>query len=138
MLLVCINLRSPLVSAVARSRRFAVNVLASDQGDVADTFAGRPLSGMPWDFRCAEWDRGTLEVPLLRDAAANFECRLHSSRELGTHVVLVGAVVRARRSNRNPLVYAERRYRGLAELVGPQATDERAGHQQEIQERETA
>lgn len=113
-LLVCINQRSPLVAAITYAGRFAVNVLASHHVDVADTFAGRPRAGIPWDFRCADWESGALGAPLLCDAAAVFECHLHLRREVGTHIVFVGSVVHAGRRHQCPLVYADRRYRRLA------------------------
>src|SRR5918995_1086900 len=58
MLLVCIDRRSPLVRAITANRAFAVSALGVRQAAVADTFAGRPSAGEPYDFAVASWERG--------------------------------------------------------------------------------
>jgi flavin reductase len=110
MLLVCIDRRSPLVRAIAGNRVFAVNALGVRQAAVADTFAGRPQSGEPYDFDVASWERGGTGVPLLLGAAARFECLVASTFEAGSHTVIVGDVMASDRHAVRPLAYTRREY----------------------------
>ncbi|MHB8505753.1 MAG: flavin reductase family protein [Acidimicrobiales bacterium] len=116
-LLVCVNRRSPLVPAVEANGAFSVNVLAAGQAGVADTFAGRPGGGRPYDFACAPWDHLDSGCPGLRGASAVFDCRLEDATDSGTHRVFFGAVVGCRRTPAEPLTYAGRRYGRHAPLV---------------------
>jgi flavin reductase len=117
MLLVCVNRRSPVVAAITESRRFCVSVLSTRHAHVADTFAGRPSRGAPWDFGCAEWATSDVGVPRLRDAVASFACGLDGAHRLGSHVVFFGLVKEALRRDGAPLVYSGRAYGRPAALA---------------------
>ena len=110
MLLVCIDRRSPLVRAIAAHRVFAVNALGVRQAAVADTFAGRPSVGEPYDFDIADWERGGTGVPLLLGAAARFECLVSSTVDAGTHTIIVGDVMASDRHDVRALAYSRREY----------------------------
>ncbi|MEV0262456.1 flavin reductase family protein [Streptomyces sp. NPDC050617] len=110
-LLVCVNERSPLAEAAARNGHFAVSVLSAEQAHVSDVFAGRPAAGPPYDFGCADWETLATGSPLLRGAAAVFDCRLGDAVVSGTHRVLFGAVTAAAVSpGAHPLVHHARTY----------------------------
>ncbi|MFE7328981.1 flavin reductase family protein [Streptomyces sp. NPDC057565] len=113
-LLVCVNERSPLAAAAVRNGHFAVSVLGLGQAHVSDVFAGRPGPGTataPYDFGCADWDTHTTGSPLLRAAAAAFDCRLTDAVVSGTHRVLFGAVLASAVSTTaRPLVHHARTY----------------------------
>ncbi|MFF1355685.1 flavin reductase family protein [Streptomyces sp. NPDC058297] len=110
-LLVCVNERSPLAAAAVRNGVIAVSVLAAGQAHVSDVFAGRPAHGSgPYDFASAEWDVLATGAPVLRGAAAAFDCRLADSVTQGTHQVLFGAVVASAVSGAHPLVHHARTY----------------------------
>jgi flavin reductase len=117
LLLVSIRRSSVLTPVLAANGVFAVNVLGAHQAAVADTFAGRSNGRAPYDFAAARWDTGALGAPLLRDAAARFECEVAGRLETGTHTLFLGAVVAADRSKRPPLAYVERRYAALRPLL---------------------
>ena len=109
MLLVCLNTRSPAAAAVLGNGVFAVNLLAESQGELACAFAGRPLVGAPFDFATAEWAPGETGAPLLRRAAARFDCRVAQSHLAGTHRIIVGHVLSASSDGEAaPLVYGNR------------------------------
>jgi flavin reductase (DIM6/NTAB) family NADH-FMN oxidoreductase RutF len=110
MLLVCIDRRSPLVDAIAGNRAFAVNVLGVRQVAVADTFAGRPQIGEPYDFDVAGWERGGTGVPLLLGAAARFECLVASTVDAGSHTIVIGDVLASDRHGVRPLAYSGQEY----------------------------
>jgi flavin reductase (DIM6/NTAB) family NADH-FMN oxidoreductase RutF len=110
MLLVCIDRGSPLLPAIAANRVFAVNALGVRQIVVADTFAGRPQIGEPFDFGVAAWERGGTGVPLLVGAAARFECLVAAMHEAGSHTIVVGDVMASDRHGVRALAYNRRDY----------------------------
>lgn len=93
----------------SQAAHFAVNVLASDQVDLAGHFArsgGDKFAGM-------EWQPGLGDAPLLQGVAATFECRAHSSIDAGDHFIMLGEVQRFSRNGRPLLLFAHGRF-GLA------------------------
>ena len=91
---------------------FAVNVLAQDQVELSNRFA--------WvknEDRFAEGDWTTAETgaPVLADALAWLDCKIHSRSPAGTHTIYVGEVqaAHAPRPDEAPLVYWNRGYRSL-------------------------
>lgn len=110
LLLVCINRRSPTCAAIRANGAFCVNVLAADQRRVAETFAGRPGDGRPYDFDCARWHALATGVPALEGAVANFDCALSEGYPAGSHMIFIGRVEACRRRDGTPLLYTRRRY----------------------------
>jgi flavin reductase len=94
-LLVCVNRRSPLTAAVERNGAFALSALGASQSGVADTFAGRPEAGAPYDFGCARWTTGAVGAPLLDGAAAWFDCVVAEAVDAGSHTIVIGDVTAA-------------------------------------------
>jgi flavin reductase (DIM6/NTAB) family NADH-FMN oxidoreductase RutF len=56
------------------------------------------------------WETGVSGVPLLRGAAARFECDIVKRIEAGSHTLVLGSVVATDRSDSPPLGYTGRRY----------------------------
>ncbi|HTN98274.1 MAG TPA: flavin reductase family protein [Nordella sp.] len=110
LLLACINRRNPLCAALAANRHFCVNALNAAQSPVSQSFAGRPQSGLAYDFGIAEWYQGTTSAKRLKGAVASFDCVLQDSLAFGTHTIFVGHVVAAAGAEGKPLLYAGRRY----------------------------
>jgi flavin reductase len=117
LLLVGIRRSSALAPVLLANGAFGLNALAAHQAPIADTFAGRPSRGLPYDFAAAVWDTGASGVPLLRDAAARFECHVAGHLDAGTHTLVLGAVRAAYESDRPPLAYARRRFASLRPLI---------------------
>jgi flavin reductase (DIM6/NTAB) family NADH-FMN oxidoreductase RutF len=109
-LLVCINTRSPACDAIETSGNFAVNLLSAEQVHVAETFAGFPDHGEPFDFACCEWKPGALWAPLILQAIASLECRVVARQTIGTHRIFFGEVVSASSKPGMPLLYCRRDY----------------------------
>lgn len=109
-LLVCLNRRSPAYAAISANGRFSANVLAEDQAAVAETFAGRPRSGPPFDFGCADWRPGRHGLPALVGASARFDCEVIEEADGSSHAVLMGRVLEAVEGSAAPLAYARRAY----------------------------
>lgn len=110
MMLVCINRRSPACDALRMNRAFSVNVLSTRQRHLADSFAGRPACGKPYDFDDTVWTRGSAGLPCLAGATATFECALEAAYESGSHTVFIGRVMAASKGSDNPLLYTSRAY----------------------------
>jgi 4-hydroxyphenylacetate 3-hydroxylase, reductase component len=85
---------------------FAVNVLASDQMDLASRFA---RSGTD-KFAGVDWHPGLSGAPCLPGAAARFECRRHAIVDAGDHFILLGRVERYQHSDRDLLLFARGRF----------------------------
>ncbi len=116
LVLVCINRRSPAAAAVDANGVFAVNLLSAEQRTLAMTFAGRPAAGDPYDFSAADWQAGVTDAPLLSDASAAFECEVERAFDAGTHRIVIGRVLAARRTAVPPLLYSDRRFGRLVAL----------------------
>jgi flavin reductase len=109
-LLVCIKSTSVIVDAIREHRVFGVNLLRADQRRVADSFAGRSTSGVPYDFDSARWDTLSTGVPMLVGAVGRFDCRLTTVLDVGSHSVMFGEVQQADSASGTPLLYARRSY----------------------------
>lgn len=108
MLLICVNRSSIAHDAIRDNERFAINVLASHQHEVARQFAGRSDTGRPYQFDGQAWDTATL--PKLRGATAFFECQLVSAMTFGSHSIFVGQVAHSCSGKDTPLLYTGRDY----------------------------
>jgi flavin reductase len=121
MLLACVNHQSPFIGAARRNGILAASLLAADQAELADVFAGRH----PWRTRADSlagdpWTIGPTGAPLLESAAAGFDCRLVTVHEAAGHMILLGLIVEVATSARDPLLYHRRRYTAPARLVAPE------------------
>ncbi len=96
-----IGLKSSSLHAFRAHDYFAVNVLASDQQHLCDRF-GR--SG-PDKFGGLDYDAGIGGVPLLRGAAAQFQCRTVGRHLQGDHELYIGEVLALDSSSSDPLVF---------------------------------
>lgn len=110
MVLACINRRSPACTAVRVNKTFCVNVLSTQQRHVADTFAGRPRNGKPYDFNNTIWKQGRAGAPRLRDAVSTFDCVLDIAYDFGSHTIFIGRVVAVSERTGSPLLYTDRAY----------------------------
>jgi flavin reductase (DIM6/NTAB) family NADH-FMN oxidoreductase RutF len=110
MLLVCINRRSPACSAIHANKKFCVNLLSTEQRNVADTFSGRPSTGAPYDFTAAAWNDEGSGSPALADTIASFDCALETAIQSGTHTIFIGRALAVRQGAGRPLLYTDRSY----------------------------
>lgn len=91
---------------------FAVNILGEGQRELSESFAWRPESER---FRHGNWATAVTGAPILIDALAWLDCRIHSRLAAGTHEIVVGEVLASGvpRPEDRPLVYWNRDYRQL-------------------------
>lgn len=113
-LLACIHRDADAHELIEQSGRFAINVLTSAQQELADHFGGRDTSHGPSRFAVGRWGPGITGVPLLLDAAANFECRLVEALAASTHSIFIGEVEAVQvHAGAMGLVYHDRAYHRL-------------------------
>ena len=95
---------------------FAVNVLGEDQVETSNRFAWLKDEDR---FDQGEWATAATGAPILADALAWLDCRIHSRHVAGTHTIYVGEVEASGvpRADEPPLVYWNQGYRKL-ELGG--------------------
>lgn len=115
-LLICVNRRNPMDGAIRGNGVFGVNALRADQRWVAETFAGRPRRGNPYDFLAGNWHTEQTGSPLLSGAVAWFDCVLIAAHHVGTHTIAIGRVVGAGAESGTPLIYGRRSFGELVQL----------------------
>ena len=114
-LIVCVNSNASMYPGLARGTAFGVSVLAADQQEIADRFAGRAgLNGVD-RFDEGRWLVAPSGVSLFADSLSAFECEVEDLIERNTHAILIGRVKRtARCGGAGALVY----WRGGYDSVG--------------------
>ncbi|GJF27928.1 flavin reductase family protein [Kitasatospora sp. NBC_01539] len=105
---------SPLVAAVRDSGRFAVSVLTSRQAGVARRFATPGAGRALGTFTAVPMGALATGAPVLDEALAWFDCRLHGVLSGGDHAIVVGRVTAADTRPGEPLLYHDGHYRALA------------------------
>ncbi|MGH6835440.1 MAG: flavin reductase family protein [Methylocella sp.] len=110
-MLFCINKSSPSAGRMIENGVFCINTLAPSQAALADVFAGRTGHHLDERFAGGEWTKLVTGAPVLRRAAAAFDCRLVEAKSIVTHFVMIGAVEAADFGPEGGnLSYAHRKY----------------------------
>jgi flavin reductase (DIM6/NTAB) family NADH-FMN oxidoreductase RutF len=92
-LIVSINRESSSWPLVKRYGFFGVNILTSDQLDIAERFTGKGgLKGVD-RFAGARWLTRASGVPLLADALAAIDCEVEDIVERHSHAIIIGRVL---------------------------------------------
>ncbi|MEV8635909.1 flavin reductase family protein [Streptosporangium sp. NPDC051023] len=114
-----VSLAPPLVSfyvdqssttwpSLRLAEHFAVNVLASDQAELASRFARKNVDRFAAP---TEWRPDPLGVPLLGGVSAQLICVPHSTVDIGDHILVVGLVTETNLvSDDRPLLYHRGRF----------------------------
>jgi flavin reductase (DIM6/NTAB) family NADH-FMN oxidoreductase RutF len=110
-LIVSLNRESSSWPLVKRYGFFGVNILTSDQVDIAERFTGKGgLKGAD-RFAGAPWTTRASGVPLLTDALAAIDCEVEDVVERHSHAIVIGRVLDVAVSARTAaLAYWQGRY----------------------------
>ncbi len=110
-LIVSLNRESSSWPLVKRYGFFGVNILTSDQIDIAERFTGKGgLKGAD-RFAGAQWTTRASGVPLLADALAAIDCEVEDVVERHSHAIVIGRVLDIAVSTRTAaLAYWQGRY----------------------------
>ncbi|MEE7476532.1 flavin reductase family protein [Methylobacterium hispanicum] len=105
-LLVIVNKTNRSHPVISRSGAFAVNVLSSDQEELAAHFAAKT----PDPFADIDYRIGITGCPLICDADATLECEVVQETDYGTHTIFIGRIVTCDVTSKTPLLYHEGRF----------------------------
>lgn len=112
LVLVCIGKTSNTQPLIEEGGVFAVNILARGQEALAKRFASKEAEDRR--FADLECETGATGAPLVAGSVASLDCRLEAAHESGDHIIYVGEVVGVHVSDRDPLLFYNRAYCGLA------------------------
>jgi flavin reductase (DIM6/NTAB) family NADH-FMN oxidoreductase RutF len=101
-----LSTRSASLAAFESAGRYAVNVLAADQVDLARRFS-RPHEDR---FAHVPFRLGWSDAPLIEGCVAWFECRHHARFAAGDHMIFIGEVVTVERAPGDGLVFVHGRF----------------------------
>ncbi len=79
---------------IKRTNKFCLNVLRSDQKELAAIFF-KPQKGLGGRFESTAYKYGELGLPILEDVIGGVECQVINSIEHGDHTVFVAEVLSA-------------------------------------------
>ncbi len=112
MVLICVGRERSIHPVIARTRRFAVNILREDAQDLSDCFSGAPTE-LPREAFCNAAHRlGESGAPILASALAHLECEVERTLEAGDHTIHLARVTDLEADDRTglPLLYFGGRY----------------------------
>jgi flavin reductase (DIM6/NTAB) family NADH-FMN oxidoreductase RutF len=109
LVLVCINKSSSSHDPIVKSQKFGVSILGSDQEAISGRFAARGGD----KFAGLDVRRGSTGVPLVGNALATLECRVHEQIVGGDHSIFIGEVVDTQTREGAPLLYFRAAYREM-------------------------
>lgn len=98
--------RAENLAAFQGTQRYAINVLAHDQVELARRFA-RPHADR---FDGVQYRLGVADAPLIDGCVAWFECRHHAQHRAGDHVLFLGLVETCARRKDAGLVFHHGRF----------------------------
>jgi flavin reductase (DIM6/NTAB) family NADH-FMN oxidoreductase RutF len=116
LVLVALDRSSRTCAMVSQSGVFGVTILASDQQDIAERFAGQDGSSQN-RFAGIDTQRLVSGVPFIAGGLAYLDCRVSESYQIATHRLLIGHVVDIRINSEpsgEPLLYLNQSYQQLA------------------------
>ena len=91
---------------------FAVNILGEEQSELSNRFAWVKDEDR---FAMGDWTTAATGAPVLKDALAWLDCRIHARYPAGSHTVYIGEVHASNvpKEEAPPLIYWNRGYRKL-------------------------
>lgn len=99
--------RAHMHAVMLTASHFGVNILAENQREISEHFAGRPDAGLAVDFD----RRGP--APLLANACGRIVAEIAAHYDCGDHTLFIGHILRMDADDRSPLLYHSGRYRSL-------------------------
>ena len=110
-LIVSVNRGASSWPLLKRYGFFGVNILTSDQIDIAERFTGKDGLRGADRFAGAHWTTRVSGVPLLTDALAVIDCEVEDVVERHSHAIVIGRVLDVAVSTRTAaLAYWQGRY----------------------------
>jgi len=105
-ILACVRRTASAHGVILRRGVFSVNLLASDQQDVAERFSGSLGIFGKKRFAGHRWTTLVTGAPVLQGALASLDCRLEEQHGFATHSIFIGSVIDGCvRAEAQPLLY---------------------------------
>jgi flavin reductase (DIM6/NTAB) family NADH-FMN oxidoreductase RutF len=115
LVLICLHKDATTAGLIEETGHFAISILGSDHAYLSDRFAGRiPLIENEDRFEGLSLISAVTGSPILADALAWLDCRVHQVHDGSTHWIITGLVLAAGHGDSEaPLIYYDRNYRAL-------------------------
>lgn len=114
LVLVCVAHKARTHTYLHARKRFGVNVLAESQRVISEYYARPAQTHQDAEEQAgAHFDRTAHGTPVLRDALAYLECRLHTAQDAGDHTIFIAEVEDVVVRSGEPLLYFRSRYRQI-------------------------
>lgn len=105
LVIVCVERTAGTHNCIMQAQAFAINILRSDDERIARRFAASEVEAK---FDGLAYRTEQTGAPILEDAIAWVDCRVHAQYDGGDHTIFVGHVLAGDASEGAPLLY----YRG--------------------------
>jgi flavin reductase (DIM6/NTAB) family NADH-FMN oxidoreductase RutF len=116
LVLVCVDRKARTHAHLHARKRFGVNVLAAGQRAISEYYAKPPhLQERAEQEAGARFDRTEHGTPVLHDALAYLECRLHTAQDAGDHTIFIAEVEEVTVRDGEPLLYFRGQYRAMGD-----------------------
>ena len=114
LVLVCVNHKARTHAHLHTRKRFGVNVLAESQRAISEYYARIERSHQEAEREAgATFDRTPHGTPVLHNALAYLECRLHTVHEAGDHTIFIAEVEDVKVREGDPLLFFRAKYRSI-------------------------
>jgi flavin reductase (DIM6/NTAB) family NADH-FMN oxidoreductase RutF len=116
LILICLYGDAQATQQIIANGHFAVSILGEPHANLSGQMAGYGEVREGEDrFYGYEWFTQETHSPILKDASAWFDCKIHAVNDGGTHKIIVGEVVATGRQDHDPapLLYFNRGYRQI-------------------------
>lgn len=114
LVLFCADKRARSGAMVGPAGFFAVNILAEDQRDVSDLFAGKGTDEERSDKLAAIGQKAVTGAPIVPGVLGWLDCRVDQAIDAGDHIIYIGLVVASGvREDDKPLLYWHGGYQRL-------------------------
>ncbi|GIN41325.1 MULTISPECIES: flavin reductase family protein [Heyndrickxia] len=108
LILISIGNRANMKNLIDQSKKFAVNILAKEQKDASQYFAGQLNDRREIEFR---WNN---DIPILPNSITNIVCDLYASYPAGDHTLYIGEVKDIVMNEGKPLTFYEGTYASIS------------------------
>jgi flavin reductase (DIM6/NTAB) family NADH-FMN oxidoreductase RutF len=114
LVLVCVDHRARTHAHLHAKKRFGINILAENQQPISQYYADPSPTHQHAEREAgARFDRTQHGTPVLHDALAYLECRLHTAQDAGDHTIFIAEVEDVVVRQGDPLVYFRGEYREI-------------------------
>ncbi len=115
LILICINREARSYLYISTSKVFCVNILAGDQRDLAERFAGKLRERQ---FEGVEYDVDVTGAAVLRGSVAHLDCEVAQEHHAGSHSIFIGRVLSVKARPGSPLGYYNGEFHDFGIRIG--------------------